>query len=333
MHILPDVALTLLVGLLTAPLILHLLRRAQLLDVPTWRSSHATPTPRGGGLAPALACLAGAVFSTNLTGVDRQLVITVATGMGVLGLLDDLRGLGPIPRLVAQLGVSSFAVLLLLTSPATRHLSGAVALLTTVLWLVSYTNAFNFMDGINGLSVAQATVAGITWMLLGTCYNVPSIAALGVIVLVAALTFAPYNFPRAAMFLGDVGSYFLGGWLASAAVLALRASFPPEIVLAPLGLYAVDTSYTLARRVMRHEPWYRAHHDHIYQRLIAAGWTHFSTTLLLTMTMVAVTAFSAFSLTASPALRALGDLFGLVVLAGYVKLPSLLTVRTAGEAQ
>ena len=104
----------------------------------------------------------------------------------------------------------------------------------TVLWLVAYTNGFNFMDGIDGISVAQATVAGIVWYVLGRSEHVSSLAVGGAIVAGAVIGFAPFNLLRARMFLGDVGSYFLGAWLAALAVLGLRAGIAPEAVLAPL---------------------------------------------------------------------------------------------------
>src|SRR5690606_15026464 len=85
-------------------------------------------------------------------------------------------------------------------------LAGAAAV-----WIVAYVNAFNFMDGINGISVAQAAVAGTAWALVGWWQDLPLVTAAGSIVAAAAVAFAPFNFPRARVFLGDAGSYFLGG--------------------------------------------------------------------------------------------------------------------------
>ena len=108
----------------------------------------------------------------------------------------------------------------------------------------------------------------------------------GLTVAAAALAFAPFNFPRARMFLGDVGSYFLGGWLGALAVYGVAAGIPPEAVLAPLALYVTDAAATLLMRIVRHEPWLSPHKAHVFQRLVQLGWSHVRTTLLVAALMV-----------------------------------------------
>ena len=158
------------------------------------------------------------------------------------------------------------------------------------------------------------------------------LAAAGAIAAGAALGFAPFNVVRARMFLGDVGSYFFGAWLAVAAVLGLRAGLAPEAVLAPLVLYAADTGVTLVRRVVTGETWYEPHRDHAYQRLVRAGWSHVQTTVVVAAVMAVCAALGAVSLHGSATLRALADVALVAVLVAYLVSPSLLAGRSSQAA-
>lgn len=329
MGTLADAALAFALALAASPAVLWGLRRMRVLDVPTARSSHQAATPRGGGAAPALACVLAGVLSTRLSGSSRDATLVVSVCLGLIGLADDLRPRSALPRLLGQMVVALLALVWLLPGLGHGALVGTVAAGAMVLWLVGYPNVFNFMDGINGLAVAQVVVAGIAWWIIGSHQHVPTMAAAGLISAAAALAFAPFNVPTAKMFLGDTGSYFLGGWLGVTAVVGLRAGIAPEAVLAPLTLFLADAGFTLAQRVRRHQPWSQAHKEHAYQRLVQAGWSHANTSLALAVVMTAVSALGALSLTGKPALRAVGDLASLIVLAGYLALPTLLSATGA----
>ncbi len=197
--------------------------------------------------------------------------------------------------------------------------------LLVVVWIVSYVNAFNFMDGIDGISVAQAVVAGVTWSALGTAEDLPGVAAGGAIITGAAMGFAPFNVPRARMFLGDVGSYFFGAWLAMIAVLGVRYGVAPEAMLAPLGLYLADTGATLVRRFRRGDPWFLPHREHVYQRLTARGWSHMRVTALVTLALIVCSGLGAVALADSLLLRASADVALTMVLLSYLAAPRLLS--------
>jgi len=309
------------------PLVLALLRRAQVLDHPSERSSHVAPVPRGGGVAPAVAALLALAATPGIAGRDRWGVVVAAGAFGVVGLLEDLVGIRALARLGIQFGVGTGAAVLLL-----GHLTGAEAwravfALGAVVWLVAFVNAYNFMDGIDGISVVQAVGAGATWFLVGSHVDNRVLAAGGAIVAGAALGFAPYNLPTARMFLGDAGSYFLGAWLAAVALLGLRAGVPPEAVLAPLGLYAADTGATLVRRALRGERWYLPHRDHAYQRLTDGGWPHLRTCAFVAGCIAACGALGAVSLSGSTPLRAAADVAIGAIVAGYLLAPTRLTGR------
>lgn len=321
------------VALLITPVVIAVLRRLSVLDVPNARSSHRQPTVRGGGAGVAIAAVVGVSVAPAWSGSNRLGLLLAGIGFGLVGLAEDLIGIPPLPRFGLQLvaGAAAMSALLSgLTGPTAWRVFFVAGVL---LWLVGYVNAFNFMDGINGISVAQVVVAGVAWYAIGTSEGVQPLAGGGLIVAGAALGFAPYNFPNARVFLGDVGSYFLGAWLAALAVIGVRAGLPPEAVLAPLALYTADTAVTLVKRMARHEPWHLPHRDHTYQRLVRLGWSHPTTTLVVSCFLAASSALGAVSLGDSLALRIGADVALVALLAGYLALPWIITRRKGQTAR
>jgi UDP-GlcNAc:undecaprenyl-phosphate GlcNAc-1-phosphate transferase len=302
------------------------LAHQKVLDVPSHRSSHTLPTLRGGGIAPAVGCML-AVSLSSLPLPDKISFVLVSACFGALGLSEDLVGVPAFRRLGLQaLLTAAFLPLIWwgLRSPA---LFASLILVATAAWLVAFVNVFNFMDGINGIAVAQALVAGLTWWGLGAARHLESLAVASAALAGASLAFAPANFPRATMFLGDVGSYFIGAWLAVGCVLAIRASLPPEAAVAPLAVFAADAGWTLATRVRRGQRWYEPHRSHAYQRLVQLGWSHARTTGFAVALMAACSALGAVSLAGSIVLRLLADLLAAGALVGYLASPSLVAHR------
>jgi len=205
------------------PLVMLGLHRIDCLDVPNDRSSHDRPTLRGGGLAPALAVLVAVGFSHDLVGPARLGVLAAIACFGAIGLIDDVRGVRLSARFGGQVVAATLAVSGLLIGLAGSPLTRLALFVAALLWIVSYVNAFNFMDGIDGIAVAQMVVAGGAWYLLGRAEGAPGLAAGGLVVAAAGLGFLPFNFPRARVFLGDVGSYALGAALATLLVVGVRA--------------------------------------------------------------------------------------------------------------
>ncbi|MGI8807524.1 MAG: glycosyl transferase [Acidimicrobiales bacterium] len=315
------------VSLALSPLVLLVLRRSQVLDHPTERSSHRAPTPRGGGVAPAAGALVALAVTPAVQSGHRWAIGLAAVAFGALGLVEDVVGIGALRRLALQFAAGVLAGALLLddlTGPAVWKVVFAAG---TVFWLVAFVNAYNFMDGIDGISVAQAVGAGVTWFAVGSYGDSPVVAAGGAIVAGAALGFAPFNVLRAKMFLGDAGSYFLGIWLAAVAVLGLRAGLPPEAVLAPLALYLADTGLTLVRRVLHGERWYLPHRDHVYQRLTDVGWSHVRASAFVAACIATSGALGAVSLSDSTTARLAADVAIAGVIAAYVMTPRWLASR------
>jgi UDP-GlcNAc:undecaprenyl-phosphate GlcNAc-1-phosphate transferase len=325
-------ALALSVTLLLAPLVLALLRRRQVLDHPSERSSHESPVPRGGGLAPAVGALIALAVMPALTLRERAAMGATAALFGVVGLLEDVVGIRALHRLGIQFlcaGTAGWFLLDRMTGPA---LWRALFCAGVVFWVAAFVNAYNFMDGIDGISVAQAVGAGVTWLAVGALGDAHVLAAGGAIVAGAALGFAPFNLPKARMFLGDVGSYFIGAWLAAVAVLGLRAGVAPEAVLAPLALYIADTGVTLVRRVARGERWYEPHRDHAYQRLGNLGWSHVRRSALVAACIGVCGLLGAVSLGGAFLARVAADAAILGVVTAYLLAPRLLTRSTSDVA-
>lgn len=256
-----------------------------IIDRPNERSSHTQPTARGGGIAIIGAVLvvliAATAFPSGMKGDRTYLWLTSwAVLLAVISFIDDLRSVHPLWRFgchAACAGAALFAIPWGGVHLAPWLPAAAIGLILFV-WLTGYTNAFNFMDGINGIAGFQAALTGAGMALLGgqaVGWDHPAVlfsAVLGG----AGAGFLPHNFPKARMFMGDVGSAPLG-FLLAAAALALTVAGGWWMLPALAMLHAnfvLDTGITLARRVARGEKWHLPHREHFYQRLIRAGKSH-----------------------------------------------------------
>ena len=275
-------AISLVVGLALQPLAIRWLRQRGMMDVPNHRSSHAAITPRGGGLAVLAALLVG-TLSQSPRGTTTAILVLGTSVLGAVGLVDDLRGLQPKVRLVAQLGVGALAGLWL---PA--PMLALASLAACALWVASFVNAFNFMDGINGISALTALVAGISYATMGYSVDDAAILGFGAALAGAALSFLRFNVPRAQVFLGDVGSYGLGFAIAALGWAVWVAGIPLLLAIAPAAVYLVDTGSTLIARWRRGESLTEAHREHVYQRLTQGGWSHVRTSVFVACVQVAV---------------------------------------------
>ncbi|MBV9523423.1 MAG: glycosyltransferase family 4 protein [Alphaproteobacteria bacterium] len=261
--------------------VLRLLHRNGILDRPNARSSHAVPTPRGGGLAIMATVLPAWTIIALSGGIAPSPILSAVAGAAALALLswwDDRGGLSPALRILVQ----SVAVIAGLAALPGRDavfqgwLPPMLDLLASALLWLWFVNLFNFMDGIDGLAGTEAAAIGIGIALLGLLDGgAVGIGAglLGVTLAAGALGFLCWNWHPARLFMGDVGSVPLGyllGWLLLA--LASAGLWAPALIL-PL-YFLADASWTLARRLLRGDKIWQAHREHFYQRAVRSGRSH-----------------------------------------------------------
>jgi len=248
--------------------------RRNLLDQPGERRSHAVPTPRGGGIAIVIALLLAGAWWLPRAGVALPMVATFLAGLllvAVVGLIDDHRSLSPWLRLgvhVVAAGLLALGVWLTYGQVLLVFVAFALALVLTNVW--------NFMDGIDGLAASQAALvaAAVVWTTTGLWQ------LLALALIAATMGFLPFNFPKARIFLGDVGSGALGFTLASL-LMGTIAQTPRAwgIWMLPLSAFLLDAGLTLLGRLRRGEAWWRPHTLHAYQRWARVGGSHVQVTL------------------------------------------------------
>lgn len=266
-------AATFIASLVITGLVRRFALRTDLLDRPNERSSHTVPTPRGGGLGIVLAALAALTVLAVCGRLARDLYIALAGGgalVAIVGAWDDRRGLPASIRAAVHFAAAAW-VLGWVRGLASIQDDVLVVLLEWIglVWMI---NLYNFMDGIDGIAGSEALFLGIAAWLL-----VPGSASgtTGLVIGAAAAGFLPWNFPRARIFMGDVASGFLGlmvGGLAVIEVAAGETTYWPWFVL--IGIFGVDATITLIRRVARGKRATQAHRSHAYQHLARRWGTH-----------------------------------------------------------
>lgn len=255
----------------------------RLLDLPTDRSSHVLPTPRGGGIAIAATTILICGFLTffdSLSIIPLSFIILLAA-IAVLGALDDFFNLGIKPRLLTQIILSLFGVLLCLGSfnfSIWPTIVIGIFLTLTLLWLI---NLYNFMDGINGIAALQAICVSITMGSILHFYGNSSEAINFLLIIGSACAgFLYWNFPKAKIFMGDTGSLFLGFGLGLIAVSTSLESIEMGIAwLIILAVFITDATYTLLVRALTGQKFYLPHRSHSYQKSAVIFKSHSKVTL------------------------------------------------------
>jgi len=242
-------------------LIVAAMKRVAVLDIPNDRSSHGRPTPRGGGIAIVVVTIAGA-----LSLVPHTWPLMAAAGViAIMSWIDDVKHLSPAIRFPIQ--ILAACAVVYVYGPR-QPLFAAMA----VFWIVGVTNAYNFMDGIDGIAGTQAMLGGVAWFAITR-------NPIALLIAASSLGFLIYNWQPASIFMGDVGSAFLGFTFASLPLLEHNRFAPLAMVLV-LFPFLVDSGLTLAHRALKRKRIWEAHREHLYQRLVIAGWSHRGVTML-----------------------------------------------------
>ncbi|HEY4530396.1 MAG TPA: glycosyl transferase [Luteimonas sp.] len=310
----------------------HALRHG-LLDQPGERRSHQVPTPRGGGIGIAAAWLLACLVSGVHGWMPRELALGAGIGsllVAGVGFIDDHRPFSAWWRLLAHIAAGLLLALGVFASGGAAWLALVAFVAVPVM-----VNVWNFMDGINGIATSQGALVAAGMAGLAALPLQPSAAAALLpawLLCAACLGFLPFNFPRARIFLGDVGSGTLGAALAVLLVLLLAGApgdeGPGLLALAVVlqSAFLVDAALTLAGRILRREQWWTPHVGHAYQRLAQRAGSHVPVTLAYAgWTAVAVLV----------ALRAYGSGYTarLMVCAGLIAVATLAWRAATGAAR
>jgi UDP-GlcNAc:undecaprenyl-phosphate GlcNAc-1-phosphate transferase len=305
-------------GAILTPLVIRFAVAWGLYDAPHGdRRVHTEPLPRLGGVAvfasvivSLLAMAVASVVGVRLVSASPGFFYGVLFGGGIIfatGLIDDLRGLRPMSKFAAQIAVALVVSHFGFRINAVDFGSGVVSLglfslPVTVLWIVGVTNAFNLIDGLDGLATGIAIVALAMTLTVSVVLGNAEVIFLCVALLGALVAFLRYNFSPARIFLGDSGSLFIGFMLAVLSVFGSQTSSGVVLMLVPLFALAIpliDTTLAILRRWLRGRPLSEADGRHIHHRLLALGLSHRGAVIVL-YTAAALLAVLGLSLVLAP---------------------------------
>ena len=289
-------------SLVVTPVVRRICHRFKLLDVPEdGRRVHKHAIPRLGGVAIFVSMmialsvlpLVSNLLTQSLQSYRDELLISLlpAALVLLLGIYDDLRGTN---AAVKFLGLGLIAALFyfmggrieVLAVPffGAVHLHPIVGFLVTIFWLVGIANAFNLIDGMDGLAPGAALFSSVVILVISIGQENPLMIVVSVVLCGALAGFLRYNFNPASIFMGDSGALFVGFLLAALAVLGTQKATTAVAVLTPIlafGLPVVDTGVTMARRMIGGRPLFQGDSEHIHHMLLARGWSQRRVALVL----------------------------------------------------
>lgn len=269
-----------------------LAKKFKIVDMPGSRSSHKTPKPRTGGIAIFFAFAVS--FSMGLIWKNVGLTQTQLAGLVIgfvcffiFGLLDDiLKFKAPIkafvPLIIIMLSIAMGMVIKTLTIPFFGRIElGVLSVPLTLLWVFFFTNIFNFMDGIDGLAAGFSSIVSLFLLIVAAITGNYLIMVIAIAILGSSLGFLKHNFPPARIFMGDSGSLFLGFLFSEILVLGeITNSIPFTVPALLFGVFVFDGAFTILLRLLQGKNIFLAHREHLYQRLLMAGFSHQKVSLI-----------------------------------------------------
>jgi len=271
-----------------------MLHRVRIMDLPNERSSHQSPTSKSAGISIVCTFLIGVVMIFVIS--DKVLIrqdyffgfVLSALLIAAISLYDDIKNKSFVIRLLTQI-LAVFLVLIfgLVIDRLYLPFAGLVVLgwlgyPITFIWIMGMTNAFNFMDGLDGLAGSVAVIVSIFFCAITFSQGSHFVYITSYTLLAGALGFLIYNWPPARIFMGDVGSTFLGFVFAVLAIIAARYDRShTSFMVMPLLLFnfIFDTFFTFMRRLLHGERVFEAHRTHLYQLFNQLGYSHLTVTL------------------------------------------------------
>ena len=274
-----------LAALIATGVLLPILRRCKVFDLPNERSSHERPTPSGGGIALVFVAVtiwlavSYDVFDWFQIMESDQNVKWVTGGTVFLALVswvDDIKGLNPLIRLASQLG-TVIGVMILLPEPLVLFngiIPGWLDQVIIVFFWIWFINLFNFMDGIDGLAGIETGAIGLGVFFIATYTSIGGpLAILALTLSAVGIGFLVWNWAPAKIFMGDVGSVPIGFLLAWLLLTLAQKGYMLQALIIP-AYYLADATVTLVRRASRGEKIWLPHRDHYYQQAVQRGLGH-----------------------------------------------------------
>jgi len=262
------------------------------LDIPNVRSSHQKITPRGGGIGIPIALILIVLFFVK----DLYLIMFLSVVLSAFSLIDDKMNLPVFLRFDIEI-IFSIAVILLYKKSLLLKVKedhGLILVLGVLFILMivitAATNFFNFMDGIDGIAGFEAIISfGLMAVYAGCITNNQPVFLISLSIIASSLGFLIFNFPKAKVFMGDVGSIFLGFLFASLVVIIAKDVKELLVLLSFQSVFYVDCISTIFIRVYKRENIFKAHLMHLYQRLVhKRGWSHPKVTIIYSITQVII---------------------------------------------
>ena len=321
------IGLSVTVSFMATPAVKRMAYKIGAVDVPKdGRRMHDHPIPRLGGLAIALAFILVSLLTVEL---DHQMQGIMLGGIVilVLGVLDDSLTLPALPKFIVQIVAASIVVahgcaIQFITNPFSSEVGacfdlGVFAVPVTIIWIVTLTNAVNFIDGLDGLAVGVSGISAGTMLVISLLVAEPQVAMVMACLLGACIGFIPYNKNPATIFMGDTGSTFLGFILAAMSIQGFFKLYAIISFVVPfliLGVPIFDITFAVLRRLARHQNPMTADREHIHHRLIDMGFSQ-KQTVAITYTLTGILGLAAVLLTSSGEVKAL-ILIGSVIVVG-----------------
>lgn len=276
--------LSMVFSLILTPIVRNLAIKVNAVDIPKDnRRVHKKPIPLLGGIAIFLSFVIGIIFQKESLNFQEIGIIIGATIITIGGVLDDIREIRPLYKLLFQLAgtiaLIAFGLRInYVTNPFTSSELflniGVLSIPLTVLWIIGVTNAFNLIDGLDGLSAGIGFISSITLFIIAILNKRYETAIMTAILAGTLLGFIPYNFNPASIFMGDTGSQLIGFLLAAISIkgaIKSAAAFSLAVPILAFGLPIYDTLFAMVRRKINGKPIMQADKGHFHHRLLNMG--------------------------------------------------------------
>jgi len=306
--------------LVITPIAIQVAVYFQLIDHPNSspHKIHSQPVPKAGGLAMVLGIVSLNLLGGNLQSKTVTAILLASIVVFLFGLWDDARSLSPKWKLIGQI----LGTIILISQGVFIHMLGNMIVLNmalTLLWVIGITNAFNFVDSMDGLAVGITAIASAFFMLVTIDAKQPSLSLLSAVLLGSCLGMLYFNAMPAKTFLGDSGAQFLGFILAALAIAYTPPGLPqPSSWFVPillLGVPIFDTSLVVISRLKRKKAVYQAGLDHTYHRLVKLGLHPSRAVLTMHLSAIVIGCLAFIALPLAPLWA--NTIFALALLTGF----------------